>query len=260
MKRRHLALVGVVALIALSGCTGVFGPEESDPERLNESASYDWDTDANATIVVNRSSYTAVYDVRNNSTFEVYDRDGLGREQSVPISALRFRYENGTVISAANSSMTSTESGDRTTIQFPGNATGEVAYSAPRQGKRFGTPVHVPGGSYAVTLPPNARVGIPLLSQVSPNGYETTVEGDRMTIRWAEVTRDQLSVRYYLARDLYIFGGLAVVAIVIGSGGTLYYYRQLQAVKRRRKEAGIDLEEEQEDDDPRDRGPPPGMR
>jgi len=67
-----------------------------------------------------------------------------------------------------------------------------------------------------------------------------------------------LRLRYYLERDLYIFGGVALVAVVVGTAGTVYYWRQLQAVRRRRQEAGIDIEMD-EDDDPRDRGPPPGQ-
>lgn len=260
MKRRHLALIGLVALLALSGCSAIFGPQESDPSRLNQNATYEWETASNATLVIDRGSYKAVYDVRNNSTFEVYDRDGLGRERSVPIRALRFRYENGTVISQQNSSLTATESNRRTEIQFPGNVTGEVAFSAPRRGKTFATPTHIDGGSYAITLPPDARVGIPLLSQVSPRVDDRSVENDRMTLRWDSVSTRVISVRYYLQRDLLLFGGLALIAIIVGSAGTLYYYRQLQEVIRRRKEAGIDLEEDESDDDPRDRGPPPGMR
>lgn len=260
MKRRYLLLVAAVALVALSGCTGVFGPQEADPERLNQNASYDWNTPADATILIEQSQYTSVYDVDNETDFEVYTRDGLGRERSIPISALRFRYANGTVISAANSSMSVTETNQRTTITFPGNVSGEVAYTAGRNGKQFAMPTFVEGGSYTVVLPPNTRAGIPFLSQISPGGYESTIEDGQQVIHWDEVTTGQIVVRYYLERDLLLFGSLTAIAVVVGVVGTVYYYRQLQAVIRRRKEAGIDLEEEEQDDDPRDRGPPPGMR
>lgn len=261
MHRRHLALLAVLALVALSGCTALFGAEEVDPEQLNQNASYDWNSDQNVTIVVNRSSYKAVHDLRNNQTLTVFSRDDLGREQSVPITALRYRYPNGTVVSPANSSLSANRTGQATNIQIPGNGTGQVAYSAPRSGKAFATPTFVGGQTYAVTLPPGARVGIPLLSNVRPGGYETGVDEstDRMTVTWDEpVTGEMLRLRYYLERDLYIFGGLALVAVIVGTAGTVYYWRQLQAVRRRREEAGIDIEME-DDDDPRDRGPPPGQ-
>ena len=105
-------------------------------------------------------------------------------------------------------------------------------------------------------------MGIPLLSQVTPGGYETSVDEstNRMTVRWNEpVTAGGLRLRYYLERDLYIFGGLALIALIVGTVGTAYYWRQLQEVKRRRQEAGIDMEIEDDDEDPRDRGPPPGQ-
>lgn len=260
MHRRYIALLAVVALVGLSGCTTLFGPEEVDPSQLNENASYDWDTEANATIQLNRSSYKAVYQLERNSTFTVFMRDDLGREDNVPIRGLRFRFPNGTVVSPANSSLSANRTGQQTTIRLPGNGTGQVAYSAPRSGKSFSAPTYLNGQTYAVTLPPGARVGIPLLSQVTPGGYETSVDDstDRMTVRWTEpVTAQGLRLRYYLERDLFIFGGLALIAVIVGSVGTVYYWRQLQDVRRRRAEAGIDIDTD-EDDDPRDRGPPPG--
>ncbi|MDQ2072154.1 DUF5803 family protein [Haloarcula sp. H-GB4] len=260
MKRRHLLLVAVLALVALSGCSGFFGSEEVDPERLNENASYDWNTSADGTIVIKESKYTAVYAVENETTFDVYTVDGLGRERSVPISALRFRYENGTVVSANESSLSASESRQRTTVNLSGNVSGKVGYSVARTGKRFASPTLVEDGSYTVVLPPNTGAGIPFLSRISPGGYESETVDGQQVIRWDEVTSDQIVVRYYLDRDLWLFGGLSAIAIVIGVVGTVYYYRQLQAVIRRRKEAGIDLEEDGDDDDPRDRGPPPGMR
>lgn len=260
MRRRHLLLVAVLALVALSGCSGIFGSQEVDPTRLNQNASYDWNTSADGTIVIEESEYTAVYRVQNDSSFQVYTVDGLGRERSVPISAMRFRYENGTVASAANSSINVTETRQRTTIDFSRNVTGAVGYTVPRNGKRFATPTLIDGGSYTVVLPPNTGAGIPFLSRISPGGYESRTVDGQQVIHWDEVTAGQIVVRYYLDRDLLLFGGLTGIAVVVGLVGTLYYYRQLQATIRRRKEAGIDLEEEDEEDDPRDRGPPPGMR
>jgi len=99
---------------------------------------------------------------------------------------------------------------------------------------------------------------VPLLSQVSPGNYETSVDEDGyMTVVWDDVSSQSLRVRWYLQRDLLLFTGVAVVAIVVGSGGALYYYRQILQLKRRREESAIDVDG---DDDPRDRGPPPGMR
>jgi hypothetical protein len=109
-------------------------------------------------------------------------------------------------------------------------------------------------------MPPGARVGIPLLSNVRPGGYNTSVNAttNRMTVAWNEpVDSRMLRLRYYLQRDLYIFGAVALISIIVGAAGTVYYWRQLQEVRRRRQEAGIDIEMD-EDDDPRDRGPPPG--
>jgi hypothetical protein len=260
MSRRHYALLALLALVALSGCTAITGPEEVDPSQLNQNATYDWESDENVTILVNRTSYQVVHDVRQNATLTVFSRDDLGREQSVPIRALRYRYPNGTVVGPDNSSLSANRTGQQTNIQLPGNGTGQVAYSAPRSGKSFATPTFIDGQTYAVSLPPGARVGIPLLSNVRPGSYETSVNAttNRMTVRWDEpVDSRMLRLRYYLERDLYIFGAVAVISVIIGTAGTVYYWRQLQEVRRRRQEAGIDIEMD-EDDDPRDRGPPPG--
>jgi len=260
MHRRTLALAAVLVLVGLAGCTGLFGPEEVASEQLNENASYDWDTETNASITLDRRSYQAVYAMPNNSSFTIYNRDELGREEGVPVSALRFRYDNGTVIQPENTSLTAERTGRSTVIQLPNNSSGQVAYTAPRQGKSFAIPTHLGEDTYSIALPASRRVGIPLLSQVAPSGYETPVNesNDRMTVAWNEPVEAQaLRVRFYLQRDLFIFGGLATVAIIVGTVGTVYYWRQLQEIRRRRKEAGIDLEEEEYEDDD---GPPPGMR
>ena len=255
--RRSVAVFGLLAvLVALSGCSSVFGPGEPDRARLNENASYEWQADANVSIVLDGSSFAAVYDVSNRSTLEVYRRDQLGQEHSLPISALRYRYPNGTTITVNSSALSVDRTRERTIIALPNGSAGQVAFTAQRNGKQFTTPVFVEG-SHSVRLPRNARVGIPILSGVNPGGYETNVSGDYMTVTWDDVTSDSLTVRWYLERDVLLFSAIIGVAVVVGSGGTLYYYRQIRRLKRKRDEVGLDVGEE---DDPRDRGPPPGMR
>lgn len=257
--RRRVAIFGVFAvLVALAGCSAILGPGEPDQERLNENATYDWETNATVTLDVNRSSYTGIYNVSNETTLELYDRDALGREHHVDISALRYRYGNGTVVRSNESeSLSVDQTRQRTTLTLPNESGGHVAFTAPRHGKTFTTPVFIEG-SYEVQMPANARVGVPLLSQVSPGSYNTSVEGERMTVRWDEVTSQHLRVRWYLERDLLLFSAVFGIAVAIGGGGALYYYRQIQRARKRREEAGFDIDTD--DDDPRDRGPPPGMR
>ena len=253
--RRHLVVGVLVLLAALAGCSSVLGPGEPDQARLNENATYDWATSANASIVLNGSSFSGVYDVTNRSTLEVYSRDALGTESYLRISALRYRYPNGSVIGVNSSALAVEQTRKRTIIDLPNGSDGQVAFTAPRNGKRFRTPVFVEG-THEVTLPRNARVGIPLLSQVSPGDYRTNVSGNYMTVYWDDVTSRQLSVRWYLERDVVLFTGVIVVAVTVGSGGALYYYRQIRRLQRRRDEVDIDVD----DDDIGDRGPPPGMR
>lgn len=256
MRRRLAAVTLLALLVGLAGCSTVFGPGEPDQAKLNENASYDWDTDANVSLTLNRSSYRGVYDVSNTSEIQLYERDELGTENNMEISALRYRYENGTTITTNHSAMSVEQTRKRTILTLPNDSAGQVAFTSARHGKRFTTPVFVEG-SHAVRLPENARVGLPLLSQVTPGDYRTNVDDGYMTVRWQEVTSRSMQVRWYLERDLLLFTGLAIVAVAIGSGGALYYYRQITRLQRRREETAIDIDQ---DDDPQDRGPPPGMR
>jgi len=257
MIRRLLGVLALVVLVALTGCSAIFGSPSTDEAALAENASYDWDTEANATLTLETSSYTAIYRIENCSEFAVYSRDALGQEQSIAISALRFRYPNGTEISPAKHSLSAERGGGRTTITFPGNVSGQVAFEAPRHGKAFGVPTHV-DGSYAVTLPDGARVGVPILAEVSPGGFSTDLgTEDRVTVTWEDVQTNQVRVRWYLQRDLLIFSLLVGALIVVGGGGMVFFYRQIKRLRGRREEVGLDVDQ---DDDPRDRGPPPGMR
>lgn len=256
MRRRVVALGALVVLVALAGCGSLLGPGEPDQEKLNEDANYTWDDDVDVSLTLEKDSFKGVYNVSNRSELPVYTRDGLGQEEHLEIRALKYRYPNGTVVSANSSALSASQTRDRTILDVPNQSGGRVAFTAPRQGKRFSTPVFVEG-STTLTLPPSGRVGVPLLSKVSPKADERTVTEDRMTLRWENVTSRVLSARYYLVRDLWLFGTILTGAVVVGSGGILYYWRQIKRLKRRREETGIDIDD---DDDPRDDGPPPGMR
>lgn len=255
MRRRHLHALGLLVLVAtLAGCG--LGPTEIPEDRLTENASYDWDTNATVTFDISRSSYTAVVNVTGNSSLEVWRRDPIEGDNPVNLRSLKFRYRNGTVVNASATNLTATKEQDQTRIDLPAE-NGSVGYTAARSNKQFGSPAFV-DGSYEIIMPPGARVGIPLLSQASPGGWSSNVSDNRMTIRWDNVTSGNVNVRYYLQRDLLLFGGLLAIVIVVGAGGSLYYYRQLQDLRDQREELGLDVETE--DDDVGDDGPPPGMR
>lgn len=248
-RRLALGLVALAALVTLSGCS-ILGPGDPDAEALGKEVTYNWTTDANATIDINDSRYEAVYRVENQSSVELYDRDALGTESPLDIEGLKFQFANGTI---RNLTADDVElSRRRMTVSVPGeNASGKVAFSSPRNGKSFGLPTFV-SGSYEVTLPKDSRVGVPILAQVSPGDYDTTIRNDRATLAWNNVDQRTLSIRWYLQRDLWLFGGLVILAASLGVGGALYYLRQIRQLERRREEVGLDV-------DTGDDGPPPGM-
>lgn len=259
MKRHLLALGLLVVLAALAGCTAITGPGDPGEEQLLGNASYEWETSANATIEVNGTSFTGIYRLENRSSIDLFQRDGLGQEHALDVSALRFQHPNGSIATVSNSSMTAERGGGRTTVTLPGNVSGQLAFTADRFGKTFALPTFVEG-SYDVTIPQGTRVGIPLLGQVDPGGFTTDVRDDgRMTVSWEDVESESIRISWYLQRDVYIFGTLVVVGIGLAIGGTLYYYRQIKRLKARREEVGLDVDVDS-DDDPRDKGPPPGMR
>jgi predicted small lipoprotein YifL len=253
MNRRHLlAAGGLLALVLLAGCG--LGPSEIPDEELNENVSFDWDTDAKATFSLSRSSYTAVIQVSNESTIQVFRRDALGTDTPVQPNALQFRFLNGTVVNATHGNLSASLQNSATEITVPAD-NGTLGYAASRSGKQFATPVFVEG-SHELVLPPGARIGVPLLSQASPGGYGTSVSDNRMTVRWDELEDGTINVRYYLQRDLFIFSGLVGLVLILGVGGSIYYLREIRQLEEQREEMGIDVDE---DDDVGDGGPPPGM-
>lgn len=257
MNRRLLAVGLVVALAATAGCASFLGSDDPDPDELTAGGEYDWDAPANTTFNISRSSFKTVIGVQNRSHVVVHSTDELGTDEPLDLRALQFRYPNGTVVTANASGLWAEAEGRRTNVTLPSDE-GQVAFTAPRpQAKRFGSPVFVEG-SHAVVLPPNTRVGIPLLSRVNPGGYNTSVRDDgRMVVVWNDVERGPIITRYYLQRDVLMFGSIAAVLLVVGAGGAVYYLYQIRTLKRKREDIGLDVEA---DDDEFDRDdPPPGM-
>ena len=253
MKRSHRALAGLVLLTLLAGCS--MGAQEVPTEELTGNATYDWNRSTDVYYNVTSDRYEAIHGVSNQSHLEVYSHDALGSEVPLDITALQFRFSNGTVVTADHANLSATKGSGRTNISLPARE-GDVAYTGFRNGKEFGAPVFVEG-SYAVTLPGSARVGIPLLSSVSPGGFGTALDDGRVTVTWDSLEGGSIHLRWYLELDLLLFSVIAIVGGGLAIGGTVYYLRQIRKLRRRRESVGIDVD--QDEDDPRDRGPPPGM-
>jgi hypothetical protein len=191
------------------------------------------------------------------------------------VSAVQFRYPNGTLVAFeerdgeavavvtypdgtsedAPDLMTVDRTRRRTVVDLPANETGQLGVTVPKNGKQVTTPAYV-RGSYEVVLPENAEVGVPLLAQVRPGADSRPVIDGRVHLRWNDVTAGNLSIRYYLSRDLLLFGGLAIGGTIIALVGLAYYGLQLRETRRKRDEVGFDIDVEDDDRD----GPPPGMR
>lgn len=249
MNRRLLALVSLVSLVALAGCGG-FGSVTSE-EGLNEDADYDWDTEADATIEITDGEYEAVYTIENRSTIRLYEATRYGDDNPIDVRAVQFRYPNGTVVGAEELEIEETRS--EVTVHLPAE-NGQLAFKSDSRSRNFATDTFVEG-SYEVILPPGYRIDNFVLANVRPGGYETEIVDDQVHIHWDEMNADAISVRYYMERDVYLFGGLIVVASIGAAIAGAYVYRQMQDLRRKREEAGLDV-----DIDEDDREPPPGMQ
>jgi len=264
MKRRVLVVCGLAVLVFLAGCSFGGGGGEISQDQLLEEAEYDWDTNATTTYTLitgetfslSSPEYSAVIELTNQTTLEVYRESTFGGDSSLGVEALQFRFTNGTVVNATHANLTAVEGSDETEIQLPAS-NGTVAFRATRSGRSWSTPVYAEG-SHEVTLPNGTRVGIPLLSSVDPGGYDGTVEDSRQTIYWDEIEDGSISIRFYLLRDLYIFFGIIGLSLLLGVGGLLYYLRKIRQAKKKREDVGLDVEVD--DDDVGGDGPPPGMR
>lgn len=265
--RSLLPVAALVGLLLLSGCAGLLGGGSVPDEQLDEAPAgadgYDWSTDVDVHIAVTENArFRAVYRINRSErdSIQLFRRDAFGGRSPIPVSALRYRYPNGTVVNgtefdARGGGVDRTR--DEVNVSLPARGeteTGQLAFSSSSTPKQFTLPVFVEG-SYEVVLPENRRVGVPPFGSVSPGGSETVRnDAGQTVVRWEEVTSDSLAVRFYLERDLYAFGGLAVIGLVVGGGGLLYYRRQIKRLREQREEMGLNVDV---DDDSRD--PPPGM-
>ncbi|RJT06869.1 DUF5803 family protein [Halococcus sp. IIIV-5B] len=238
-RTRALGFVLFLAFVALAGCTSAFGPSPANQDALTQNESYDWNTDVNASINITGGSYEAVYRVDNRSEFVVQRRDSLQRDRPLAISALKFQYPNGSVVTAASPKLNATNEQERTVIDLPARD-GRVAFESSAQGKQFVTETFVPG-SYEVTIPKGMRVDYEPLARVDPGDYETerTASG-HVRIHWENVESDSVAVRYYLERDLYIFAGGLAILVVVALVGVLYYLRQIRGLEAERRKASPD--------------------
>ena len=126
MRRRILGLGALLVLGLFAGC---LGPTEIPDDQLAGDASYDWDRGGDASYALARSSYTAVFNATNRSTLSVFDRDALGVEAPVDLSALRYRFANGTVVAPNGTANLSATLEQRRTVITPPARTDQAASS-----------------------------------------------------------------------------------------------------------------------------------
>ncbi len=252
-RRLFLGVVAVAVLATAAGCTTLFGSGSISDEQLDAEPSepYEWnETDTDVTIWVRGDSYRAVYHLNDTERLELF-RNEFRSQEPVGVRAVRFRYPNGTVVNG--SKLTVNKKDSKTVVEVP-DPNGSLAFTAGATSKRFSQPNYM-AGSYEIVLPEHHRSNVFLFGDVSPGNYERSVEGDnRQHIVWDREVNGGLSVRYYLQRDIWLFGGVSLTAIVIGGLGMLYKRYQIRSLRELREKYGLDVDVDDEFDD----GPPPG--
>ncbi len=250
-----MAVVALVLLTVTAGCLAfVTGGGEPDDATLDREPAepYEFDSDRDGHLTLHTASEVqAVYRVEAGETFRLATSSGLGTEEPLDIAAVRFQYDNGTVINGT----TLRESADGDIDQTPDEvfitvpADGKLAFSASATPRRFSMPAHVEG-SYKVILPPSNRIDFFLFSNTAPGGAESELIDDRVHVTWDEVSSGTIVVQYYQQRDLFIFGGAVVLLSAIAVGGLYYYRRKIDELYHARVEMGLDTEvdEDREND------------
>ncbi|TQQ79854.1 hypothetical protein EGH24_10220 [Halonotius terrestris] len=248
-RRLAFAIVAVLALTATAGCldyvTG--GGEIADDVLDAEPAEpYDWETDRNVSLTLHTGSEVqAVYNVSADQRLRLYQATSIGQEGPLDISAVRFRYANGTVITGTELRDSGggeiDQTPDEVYVTLP--ADGQLAFSAGATPRRLTLPTYV-DGSYEVLLPENSRMDFFLFSNAVPPGAQTELVDNRVRVTWDDVSTDTILVQYYQEQDLTIFAVIVALLSAIAVGGLYYYRRQIDRLHAARIEMGVD-----EDDD-----------
>lgn len=247
--KRHLAIVLLLVLSMGAGCMtasdigsdldfGLGFGEGTD----QTNTTYDWNTSADATLTLESDQYQSVYKLEDEQ-LELYTHGLFGTERSLDVRAVKYRYPNGTVVTTDHPELSVETSNDRTTIKAPGDD-GTVAFAADKRPKSLSTPVFLDSddSSYEIILPPNMDIDVPIISTANPGGYETTSEDGRVHVVWDSLDASSVSVRYYLIRDLYIFGAILGIGLLGSLAGVGYYVLQIRRLKRLRQRIEIDAD------------------
>ncbi|MFD1645187.1 DUF5803 family protein [Haloarchaeobius litoreus] len=263
MNRRLLLGAGLaLLLVASAGCLGFFDDGISDA-RLDRNATYAWEevpswdttngtpepveTPETTDVYVNVTggAYHAVYhiDNRTDEEFEVWTR-GISNDNPVDISALRFRYPNGTTVNGSELRVYKTNY--RTHVVLPtenGSVNGTLAFSGPAEPKHFRMWNYMEG-TYEVVLPAGFRTSFFLFGQVVPSADNSYVDdGNRLHLEWTDEddpVSGRMTIKYYLQRDYYIFTGTAVILGLAALTGMGYYWYQIRELTELREEMGFD--------------------
>lgn len=249
MRRRQLLAAAALAALSLSaGCVGggaggLFGDGTITADQLDEPSAcgeYRWSAEVDAHLTLTEgSTLCGVYELESDS-LTLHTRDGFGSQVPLSISAVKYRYPNGTVITGTELVQrggTVRQTDTTTEVTLPeGVSSGKFAFNAPSSPKRFSLPTFV-DGSYELVLPPQRRVDFFLFGNVNPQPAEPPTVDDqgRTHIHWEEVSDGRLTVQFYHQRDLTIFAAIVGALTVVAVGGVLYYQRQIRKLRRRRE-------------------------
>lgn len=234
---RRAAIVIVFGVVTLS--SGCLGGGAVTPEAVAANATYDWSIDTTVRYNVTGDTFKAVTAVTNGTPVEAYRITEFQGEQPIRVSAVRFRYPNGTVDTLNVSAIEQT--GSRTVIHPPAQD-GHLAYTAQTFPKEFTVGVGR-AGSYEVVLPPDMRIGVPLLGTVSPGGADLRVVDDRVHLTWSSLAGGEIALHYYLQRDLWLFSALVLGLVVVGIVGGIYFWFRIRQLEDERQAAGLRIED-----------------